>query len=79
MAAGRDARDAASGTEGNDVPGVGRSIISEDWGLEFRVAAVREAGWRPIGVFATATVLNLLVALALALASVLFANFQISS
>jgi len=42
-------------------------------GLEFRVTALREAGWRPIAVFASATVVN--IALALALAAVLFANF----
>jgi uncharacterized integral membrane protein (TIGR00698 family) len=41
-------------------------------GLELRVASLREAGWRPIGVFATATVLNLVVALGLA--SLLFAG-----
>ncbi len=44
-------------------------------GLELRVASVREAGWRPLAVFATATVANLVVALALA--SILFANFTI--
>ncbi|WP_326552345.1 YeiH family protein [Micromonospora sp. NBC_01813] len=44
-------------------------------GLEFRVAALREAGWRPIAVFASATVFNLLVALGLA--SVLFRNFSV--
>jgi uncharacterized integral membrane protein (TIGR00698 family) len=43
-------------------------------GLELRVVHVREAGWRPIGVFATATVVNL--ALALALATVLFTGFS---
>jgi uncharacterized integral membrane protein (TIGR00698 family) len=42
-------------------------------GLEFRVAPLREAGWKPIGVFASATVVNLLVGLGLA--SILFANF----
>ncbi|WP_433221106.1 YeiH family protein [Dactylosporangium sp. CS-047395] len=42
-------------------------------GLEFRVKALREAGWRPITVFAGATVANL--AVGLALASLLFANF----
>ena len=35
-------------------------------GLEFRVAPLREAGWRPVGVFAGATVVNLLVGLVLA-------------
>jgi uncharacterized integral membrane protein (TIGR00698 family) len=42
-------------------------------GLEFRVAPLREAGWRPIGVFASATVVNLLVGLGLAV--VLFSGF----
>jgi uncharacterized integral membrane protein (TIGR00698 family) len=45
-------------------------------GLELRVASIREAGWRPIAVFASATVANLVVALALA--SILFANFAVS-
>jgi uncharacterized integral membrane protein (TIGR00698 family) len=44
-------------------------------GLEFRLTALREAGWRPIAVFASATVVN--IGLALALASVLFANFTL--
>jgi uncharacterized membrane protein YadS len=35
-------------------------------GLEFRVAPLREAGWRPIGVFAAATGVNLAVGLGLA-------------
>jgi uncharacterized membrane protein YadS len=39
-------------------------------GLEFRVKALRQAGWRPIVVFGAATVANIL--LALALASILF-------
>lgn len=43
-------------------------------GLEFRAAALREAGWRPIAVFASATVFNLLVALGLA--ALLFGNFS---
>jgi uncharacterized integral membrane protein (TIGR00698 family) len=42
-------------------------------GLEFRVAPVREAGWRPVGVFAAATGVNLLVGLALA--TLLFTGF----
>ncbi|OZM71633.1 hypothetical protein CFN78_19120 [Amycolatopsis antarctica] len=41
-------------------------------GLEFRIAPLKEAGWRPIGVFASATVFNLVVGLGLA--SWLFAN-----
>ncbi|QVQ54993.1 putative sulfate exporter family transporter [Spiractinospora alimapuensis] len=42
-------------------------------GLEFKLSSLREAGWRPIGVFALATVFNLLVGLALA--AILFRNF----
>jgi uncharacterized integral membrane protein (TIGR00698 family) len=42
-------------------------------GLEFRVAPLREAGWRPVGVFASATVVNLLVGLGLA--TLLFGGF----
>jgi len=41
-------------------------------GLEFRVAHFRAAGWRPLAVFATATVFN--VVLALLVASALFAG-----
>jgi Kef-type K+ transport system membrane component KefB len=44
-------------------------------GLEFSLKGLREAGWRPIAVFASATVVNIVVALGLA--TVLFANFQI--
>jgi uncharacterized membrane protein YadS len=46
-------------------------------GLEFRIAPVKEAGWRPVGVFAAATVFNL--ATGLALASWLFAGFSMSA
>jgi uncharacterized integral membrane protein (TIGR00698 family) len=42
-------------------------------GLEFRVAPLREAGWRPVGVFASATAVNLLVGLGLA--TLLFHGF----
>ncbi len=42
-------------------------------GLEFRVAPLREAGWRPVGVFAGATAVNLLVGLGLA--TLLFSGF----
>jgi uncharacterized integral membrane protein (TIGR00698 family) len=42
-------------------------------GLELRVVSVREAGWKPILVFGTATIVNL--AVALLLATVLFAGF----
>ncbi|GAA1771019.1 YeiH family protein [Luedemannella helvata] len=44
-------------------------------GLELRVKALREAGWRPIAVFGSATVVN--IGLALALAALLFANFTL--
>jgi uncharacterized membrane protein YadS len=44
-------------------------------GLEFSLKGLREAGWRPIAVFASATVVNIVVALGLA--AVLFGNFQI--
>ncbi|QFZ24144.1 putative sulfate exporter family transporter [Saccharothrix syringae] len=43
-------------------------------GLEFRARDLREAGWRPVGVFAAATAVNLLAALGLAV--VLFSDFQ---
>jgi uncharacterized integral membrane protein (TIGR00698 family) len=43
-------------------------------GLEFRVAPLREAGWRPVGVFASATVVNLAVGLGLAV--LLFSGFS---
>lgn len=44
-------------------------------GLEFKVTAVREAGWKPLVVFGSATVFNLVVGLVLA--SVLFANLEV--
>ncbi|GAA1408717.1 MULTISPECIES: YeiH family protein [Oerskovia] len=44
-------------------------------GLEFNVTAVREAGWKPVVVFGSAAVFNLVVGLALA--SVLFANLEV--
>lgn len=44
-------------------------------GLEFKVSSLREAGTRPIAVFASATVFN--IAYALLLASILFAGFTI--
>jgi uncharacterized integral membrane protein (TIGR00698 family) len=43
-------------------------------GLELRVRALRTAGWRPVAVFASATVFNLVVGLGLA--SLLFRNFE---
>ncbi|WP_283135194.1 YeiH family protein [Rhizohabitans arisaemae] len=42
-------------------------------GLEFRVSSLKEAGWRPVGVFGAATVVNLVVALGLA--ALLFSGF----
>ncbi|WP_425954957.1 hypothetical protein [Xylanimonas sp. McL0601] len=44
-------------------------------GLEFRLSGVREAGWRPLVVFGSAAVFNLVVGLALA--SVLFAHVRL--
>ncbi len=44
-------------------------------GLEFKVGSLREAGWRPIGVFALATVFNLVAGLILA--SLLFRGFTL--
>ncbi len=44
-------------------------------GLEFRVSALKQAGWQPIAVFGAATVVNILVALALA--AVLFNGFEV--
>ena len=44
-------------------------------GLEFSLKGLREAGWRPIAVFASATVVNIVVALGLA--AVLFGSFQV--
>ncbi|GAA1339983.1 YeiH family protein [Saccharothrix algeriensis] len=35
-------------------------------GLEFRAGALKQAGWRPVGVFAASTAVNVLVALGLA-------------
>ena len=43
-------------------------------GLEFTVSSVREAGWKPILVFATATLVNLVAGLGLAV--LLFSSFQ---
>ncbi|AOS64427.1 YeiH family protein [Actinoalloteichus hymeniacidonis] len=44
-------------------------------GLEFRGSALREAGWRPIGVFAAATGVNLLAGLGLA--TLLFSSLTV--
>lgn len=43
-------------------------------GLEFSLKGLKEAGWRPVALFASATVVNIVVALGLA--AVLFGNFQ---
>ena len=45
-------------------------------GLEFSLKGLREAGWRPVAVFASATVVNIVVALGLA--AVLFGSFEVS-
>ncbi|WP_062439395.1 YeiH family protein [Herbidospora daliensis] len=44
-------------------------------GLEFKVSSLREAGWRPVVVFGSAAVLNLVLALGLAL--LLFSGFTV--
>ncbi|GAA3146136.1 YeiH family protein [Nonomuraea roseoviolacea] len=70
-----------SAAEGKAVVGVANDLRT--WflilafvsiGLEFRVSSLREAGWRPVAVFAGATVVNVLVALGLAV--VLFSGFS---
>ena len=43
-------------------------------GLEFSLSGLKEAGWRPIALFASATVVNIVVALGLAV--VLFGGFE---
>ena len=45
-------------------------------GLEFSLKGLREAGWRPVVLFASATVVNIVVALGLAV--LLFGSFQVS-
>ncbi|MBM7460616.1 YeiH family protein [Rhodococcus coprophilus] len=44
-------------------------------GLEFSAKGLRDAGWRPVVVFGSATVVNIVVALGLA--TVLFGNFEL--
>ena len=44
-------------------------------GLEFSAKGLRDAGWRPVMVFGSATVVNIVVALGLA--TVLFGNFEL--
>ncbi|MFC4564973.1 YeiH family protein [Nocardiopsis mangrovi] len=71
-----------TGTAGE--PGLETARALRDWfliaaftsiGLEFRAGSLKEAGWRPIGVFAIATVINL--TLGLLLAVLLFADFTV--
>ncbi|MFC3998197.1 YeiH family protein [Nocardiopsis sediminis] len=74
----------ASTTGAAGEPGLETARALRDWfliaaftsiGLEFRAGSLKEAGWRPIGVFAIATVINL--ALGLLLAILLFADFAV--
>ena len=44
-------------------------------GLEFSLKGLEEAGWRPVVVFGSATVVNIVVALGLAV--VLFGDFRV--
>jgi hypothetical protein len=44
--------------------------------LGVSLRGLREAGWRPIAVFASATIVNIVVALGLA--TVLFGNFRVA-
>jgi hypothetical protein len=44
--------------------------------LEFSLRGLRESGWRLIALFASATVINIVVALGLA--AVLFGDFEVS-
>ena len=60
---------------GNDLRVWFFSLAFVSIGLEFRLAALREAGIRPVLVSVAATAINL--ALALVLASILFAGFQL--
>lgn len=69
---GVDASKAAIGTV-NDLRTLFLILAFVSIGLEFRVAPLREAGWRPIGVFGAATVVNLGVGLGLA--ALLFGGF----
>ncbi|MBR8740199.1 YeiH family protein [Nocardiopsis sp. MG754419] len=72
----------ANGTGDEGQAGLDTAKALRDWfliaaftsiGLEFKLSSLREAGWRPIGVFAAATVFNLVVGLLLAV--VLFRDF----
>lgn len=47
-------------------------------GPEFKLGSLREAGWRPIGVFAAATAFNLLVGLLLAVLFFRGFTFQVN-
>lgn len=57
----------------NDVRTIFLILAFVSIGLEFRVAPLKEAGWRPVGVFASATAVNLAVGLGLAV--LLFSGF----
>lgn len=72
----------ANGTGDDGQAGLDTAKALRDWfliaaftsiGLEFKLSSLREAGWRPIGVFAAATAFNLLVGLLLAV--LLFRDF----
>lgn len=61
---------------GNDLRTWAFTLAFVSIGLELRVASLREAGLRPLVVFAAATVVNLVVALAIA--SVVFRDFTLA-
>ena len=72
-------RGAPAKTGAEAPPGVQRAVLSSSValifafvaiGLEFSLRGLKEAGWRPIVLFAAATVVNIVVALGLA--SILF-------
>ena len=72
----------ANGPSADPDAGLATARALRDWfliaaftsiGLEFKLSSLREAGWRPIGVFALATVFNLVVGLLLAV--LLFRDF----
>ncbi|SIO87974.1 YeiH family protein [Nocardiopsis sp. JB363] len=72
----------ANGTGDDGQAGLDTAKALRDWfliaaftsiGLEFKLSSLREAGWRPIGVFAAATAFNLIVGLLLAV--LLFRDF----
>ncbi|MGE0296751.1 MAG: YeiH family protein [Pseudonocardia sp.] len=71
-AVGADASKSAIGTV-NDLRTLFLILAFVSIGLEFRVAPLREAGWRPVAVFGAATGVNLVVGLGLAV--LLFSGF----